>query len=160
MRAAAFAASSAAASPAMRDRISAPSMSAMTASAVWSASASGQPSARSRSATAAHQPPNTRADAVPDLGAGVHRLGGDRFDGAAVALIGGQPGGHQVDPAVDDVGHRQSAVEKLPQPPLDGGADAVHDGGGQFLLAVGEVVIQRAGLDSAASRIWLTPVAA
>jgi hypothetical protein len=63
VRAAALAASSAAVSPAMRDRISAPSRRAITASAVWSASVLGQPSARSRSATARHQPPKARAEA-------------------------------------------------------------------------------------------------
>ncbi len=36
---------------------------------------------------------------------------------------------------------------KSAQPPLDVGADAVDHRGRQFLLAVGEVVIQRAGLD-------------
>ena len=34
-----------------------------------------------------------------------------------------------------------------PQPPLDVGSDAVDHRRGQLLLAVGEVVIQRAGLD-------------
>ena len=41
----------------------------------------------------------------------------------------------------------QVAVEESPQPPLDVAADDVHDRGRQFLLAVGEVVIERTGLD-------------
>ena len=103
----------------------------------------GAQSVRDRTAPGAERSGRSR----PNLWAGVHRLGGDRFDRASVALVGGQPGGHQVDPAVDDVGDRESAVQKAAQPPLDVGADAVDDRRGQFLLAVGEVVIERARLD-------------
>ena len=147
MRAADFAASRAVLSPAIRDRISAPSSSAITASAVWSASASGQPSVRSRSATASRQPPNARAEAVPDLGAGVHRLGGYRLDRAAVALVGGQTGGHQVDPPAtmsvtgNPLSRKSRSRRSMSAPTRSTTAAA------SCLLAVGEVVIQRAGLD-------------
>ena len=41
----------------------------------------------------------------------------------------------------------RSLSRNLPQPPLDVAADDVHDRRRKFLLAVGEVVIQRTGLD-------------
>ena len=65
----------------------------------------------------------------------------------AVALVGGQLHGEQVDPAVDDVGHRRIAVKEAAQEPLDLPAGGVDDRGGEFLLPVREVVIKRPGLD-------------
>ena len=53
----------------------------------------------------------------------------------------------QVDPAVDDVGHRRVAVEEAAQQPFDLAARGLDDGGREFLLSVREVVVERPGLD-------------
>ena len=80
--------------------------------------------------------------------AGVHRLGRDRLDRTAVALIARQPRHQQVDPPLDDVGHRPTGGQEPAQQPLDIGPGGFDDRGGQLLLALREVVIQRAGFDT------------
>ena len=137
-RAAGLAALSAAGSPAIRDRISAPSINEITASATVFASSVGpalgaQPILDRRAPTlegarrgGAHQR------------AGVHRLGGDRLDGAAVALVAGQPRHQQVDPAIDDVGHWPAGGQEPAQQLLDVGPGGVDDRGGQLLACPAE----------------------
>ena len=58
------------------------------------------------------------------------------------------PRDQQVNPPIDDVGHRQTAGQKSAQQLLDGRPGAIDDGGGQLLFALRKVVIQRAGLDT------------
>ena len=67
---------------------------------------------------------------------------------AAVTPIGGQPADEQVNPPIDDVSQRQSAGQESAQQLLDGSPSAVDNCGGQLLLALRKVVIQRARLDA------------
>ena len=100
-RAAGLAACSAAGSPAMRDRISAPSINEITASATVFASFSDQSSERSRSSIAAHQPANARADAA--------RTSGLAFtDSVAIGSIGQPSRWSPASPATNRSIHRST----------------------------------------------------
>lgn len=63
-------------------------------------------------------------------------------------MVAGETVDKQVDPAIDDVGHRAVAGQKSTQQLFDAGPCGLDDRGGQLLLASWEVVIQGAGLRS------------
>jgi hypothetical protein len=130
----------------MRDRINAPSMSAITDCAVCAARSSGH--LPDQAIGDGRAPAGERTGrGIAHLRAGVDGLGGDGFDRAAVALITVQTGGEQVDPRRDDLGGRTFGGEDRAQESRDVAANAVDDGRRQFGLAVREVVVERAGLD-------------
>jgi threonine dehydrogenase-like Zn-dependent dehydrogenase len=98
---------------------------------------------RDRRAPAVERP--GRREAHPF--AAMDGFGGNRLDRTAVAMVRGQAGREDVDPARDHGLDRRLASKELSQQVRDAPADAVDDRCGQFLLALREMVIQRACLD-------------